>query len=79
MLGLFREHVERLDVVTYYEMEGRRAYRFLAELGRADGDADAALFARLAMGFERYAGALAYMRRVYFRETALPWRGLATS
>jgi hypothetical protein len=79
MLGLFREHVERLDVVTYYETEGRRAYRFLAELGRADGDADAALFARLASGFERYAGALAYMRRVYFSETVLPWRGLATS
>jgi hypothetical protein len=79
MLGLFREHVERLDVVAYYETEGRRAYRFLAELGRADGDADAALFARLASGFERYAGALAYMRRVYFRETALPWRGLAAS
>ena len=31
-------------------------------------------YARLAAGFERYAGALAYMRRVYFRETALPWR-----
>jgi hypothetical protein len=79
MLGLFREHVERLHVAAYYETEGRRAYRFLAELHRADGDGDAALFARLAAGFEQYAGALAYMRRVYFRETALPWRGLAAS
>jgi hypothetical protein len=76
MLGLFREHVERLAVAAYYETEGRRAYRFLAELGRAGGEPDAPLFARLAAGFERYAGALAYMRRVYFRETELPWRGL---
>ena len=77
MLGLFREHVERVASADYYEAEGRRAYRFLAELGRATGEPDALLFARLAAGFERYAGALAYMRRVYFHETALPWRGLA--
>jgi hypothetical protein len=76
MLGLFREHVERLAIVGYYETEGRRAYQFLAELGRAGGEPDAPLFARLAARFERYAGALAYMRRVYFREAALPWRGL---
>jgi hypothetical protein len=79
MLGLFREHVERLAVTTYYETEGRRAYRFLAELGRAASEPDAPLYARLATGFERYAGALAYMKKAYFRDTALPWRGLAAS
>ena len=78
MTGLFREHVERLAVVDYYETEGRRAYRFLAELGRAEAEPDAPLFARLAAGFERYAGALTYIRKVYFRDTPLPWRGLAT-
>ena len=78
MTGLFREHVERLAVVSYYETEGRRAYRFLAELGRAEDEFDAPLFARLAAGFERYAGALTYIRKVYFRDTPLPWRGLAT-
>jgi hypothetical protein len=77
MLGLFPEHVERLAVAPYYEAEGRRAYRFLAELGRAGGEPDAPLFERFAAYFERYVGALAYMRKVYFRETALPWRGLA--
>ncbi|HTK93219.1 MAG TPA: hypothetical protein VL948_23490 [Verrucomicrobiae bacterium] len=79
MLGLFRGHVERLAVTSYYETEGRRAYRFLAELGRAGHEPDAPLYARLAGGFERYAGALAYMKKVYFRDTALPWRGLAAS
>ena len=78
MTGLFREHVERLAVGDYYETEGRRAYRFLAELGRAEAEPDAPLFARLAAGFERYAGALTYIRKVYFRDTPLPWRGLAT-
>jgi hypothetical protein len=75
--GPLPEYVERVASADYYEAEGRRAYRFLAELGRATGEPDAPLFARLAAGFERYAGALAYMRRVYFHETALPWRGLA--
>ena len=51
----------------------------MAELGRAGGDPDAPLYARLADGFERYAGALTYMRKVYFRETALPWRGFTAS
>jgi hypothetical protein len=77
MTGLFREHVERLAVVDYYEAEGRRAYHFLAELGRAEGEPDASLFERLGSGFERYAGALTYIRKVYFRDTPLPWRGLA--
>jgi len=62
----------------YYETEGRRAFRFLSELARAESEPDAPLFARLAAGFERYAGALTYMRKVYFRDTPLPWRGLAT-
>ena len=39
MTGLFREHVERLAVVDYYEAEGRRAYRFLAEPGPSRGRA----------------------------------------
>ena len=45
---------------------------------RAEAEPDAPLFARLAAGFERYAGALTYIRKVYFRDTPLPWRGLAT-
>src|SRR5262249_60260517 len=35
MIGVFREHVERLAVAGYYEDEGRRAYRFVSETARA--------------------------------------------
>jgi hypothetical protein len=72
MTGLFREHVERMAARDYYEREGRRAYRFVAETGRARGAADAALFRRLADRFEHYAGALTYMRKVHLRAERLP-------
>ena len=72
MIGLFREHVERLAVLDYYEREGRRAYRFVAETARARGEPDAALFRRLGDRFEHYAGALTYMRKVYLRAERVP-------
>lgn len=72
MLGIFREHVERLAVTGYYEREGRRAYRFLAETERARGREDAGLFRRLGERFEEWAGALTYARKVYFREEHWP-------
>jgi hypothetical protein len=67
MTGVFREHVERLAVVGYYEHEGRRAYRFVSETARAGGRAEAPLFRRLSERFEQYAGALSYARKVYLR------------
>ena len=73
MAGVFRDHVERLSVLDLYESEGRRAYRFVAETARAQGKPEAALFRRLSAEFERYAGALTYMRKVYFRDEALPF------
>ena len=72
MTGIFRDHVDRLAVTSYYEHEGRRAYRFVAELARARAEADASLYRRLADRFEMYAGALAYARKVYFRADAVP-------
>lgn len=75
MTGIFRDHVERLGLVGYYEAEGRRAYGFLAEIARAEGRPESPLFRRLARSFEQYAGALTYMRKVYFRDEALPWTG----
>jgi hypothetical protein len=72
MTGIFREHVQRLAVTSYYEHEGRRAYRFVAEVARAGGSADAPLFRRLSDRFEQYAGVLGYARRVYFRVDRLP-------
>jgi hypothetical protein len=74
MIGVFREHVERLAVTGYYEHEGRRAYRFVSETARADGKPDAPLFRRLSDRFEQYAGALSYARKVYFRSADWPPR-----
>ena len=70
MTGIFRDHVERLSVTSYYEHEGRRAYRFVSETARTAGRPDAALFRRLSDRFEQYAGALTYARKVYFRADA---------
>jgi hypothetical protein len=72
MTGIFRDHVDRLAVTGYYEHEGRRAYRFVAELARAGMAGDASLYRRLADRFEMYAGALTYARKVYFRADAVP-------
>jgi hypothetical protein len=72
MTGIFADHVERLAVAGYYRHEGRRAYRFLAETAHGGASAEAALFRRLADRFEQYAGALTYMRKVYFRQDRLP-------
>jgi hypothetical protein len=72
MTGIFRDHVDRLAVTGYYEDEGRRAYRFVAELARGGAGSDASLYRRLADRFEMYAGALSYARKVYFRADAAP-------
>jgi hypothetical protein len=73
MTGIFRDHIERLSAVRYYEHEGRRAYRFVAELARAGDQPEASLFRRLSEGFDLYAGSLTYARKVYFRADRLPW------
>ena len=72
MTGVFRDHVERLAVIGYYEREGRRAYRFVSETARAGGVEDAPLFRRLSDRFEQYAGALTYASKVYFRSPGWP-------
>jgi hypothetical protein len=64
--------VDRLAVTRYYEQEGRRAYRFVAEMARSRSEADAPLYRRLSDRFEMYAGALTYARKVYFRADAVP-------
>ena len=70
MTGVFRERVQRLASTDYYVSQGRRAYRFVSEHGRATSGprerATAPLYARLAERFEHYAWALDYARRVHF-------------
>ncbi|HET7874779.1 MAG TPA: hypothetical protein VFN71_04570 [Methylomirabilota bacterium] len=72
MIGIFREFVERLAVIRYYEDQGRRAYRFVSETARASEEEEAPLFRRLSDRFEHYAGALSYARKVYMRADRLP-------
>ena len=72
MTGVFRDHVDRLAVTGYYEHEGRRAYHFVAEVARAQSEAEAPLYRRLSERFEMYAGALTYARKVYFRASVVP-------
>lgn len=67
MTGLFRERIEGLSCTTYYIREGKRAYRFVSEHDRAGARPHAGLFRALADRFEGFAGALSYMRKVYFR------------
>jgi hypothetical protein len=70
MTGVFRERVEHVASTGYYVSQGTRAYRFVAEHGRATAHAAARnagpLFARLAERFEQYSWALDYARRVHF-------------
>lgn len=72
MTGIFRDYVEQLAVTGYYQHEGRRAYRFVAEAARARSEAEAPLYRRLSDRFELYAGALTYARKVYFRAERVP-------
>jgi len=72
MTGIFRERVERTASIGYYVIQGKRAYHFVSEHGRATSRVGAAaaapLFRRLADRFEGYAGALDYARRVHFND-----------
>jgi hypothetical protein len=72
MSGLFPDHVQRVAAASYYRHEGQRAYRFLSETARTGAETEAALFRRLADRFEQWAGALTYMRKVYFRQDRVP-------
>lgn len=72
MTGVFREHVERQAATALYVREGREAYRVVADFERSALHREARLFAALAQEFERYAGALSYMKRVYLRPAGTP-------
>ena len=68
MTGLFPERVERVASTGFYISQGKRAYHFVSEHGRASARGTAPMFRRLADRFESYTGALDYARRVYFAD-----------
>lgn len=72
MSGIFPEHVARRASAALYVREGKRAYQVVADFERSALRPDARLFAALAAGFEQYAAALLYMKRVYLRAADAP-------
>lgn len=70
MCGLFRDHVEKHSLLSYYLLAGPQAYRTVAERMQMTRGDDAAVFRGLAAEFEQLAGALDYMRKVYMRPVA---------
>ena len=78
MSGIFRLHVERRALLDYYLLQGRQAYRAVAELGQLAFSPDSRIFQALSDQFEHLSGALDYMRKVYLRPAlhASPYRDL---
>ena len=64
--------MERRAGAAYYVRQGQRAYQAVADFERSALRPQASLFGALAAGFERYAAALGYLRRVYFRPGEAP-------
>ena len=75
MTGIFRDYVDGLAVTGYYEHEGRRAYRFVAEVARAGARGRRPTLSPPRRSLRDYAGALTYARKVYFHGRTLRARG----
>ncbi len=73
MTGFFWERVKSQSATRYFVREGKRAYRFVAEFHRAQGQPEAARFATLATRFETCAAVLSYMRDVHLGAQFAPW------
>jgi hypothetical protein len=69
MSGLFRSFIEKRGVLSYYVEQGRRSYWKVSELDLALYRTGFLLFQELSRNFERYAGALDYMRQACFATT----------
>jgi hypothetical protein len=65
MSGLFRPFVERHGHLGWYLVEGARAYARVAGTG-GPARRERLLYEELSAGFEYYAGALDYLRKVRF-------------
>lgn len=66
MSGLFRKRVESGGYLNYYLEEGKRSYRVVSALDVSLYRPGFLIFEELSEGFERYSGALDYMRKCFF-------------
>jgi len=67
MTGIFREYVVRRSVMRFYMQEGSRAYLSVGEFERLLNKPESRIFETLSKNFEFYAGALYFMKQLYFR------------
>ena len=56
-----------------FQLELPIDYRFLAAHHRAAGRPEARTYRLLSRGFDRYAGALTYLREIYLESEFAPW------
>jgi|RhiMetdeSRZDD1v2_1073273.scaffolds.fasta_scaffold394982_1 hypothetical protein len=71
--GFFWERVRDASMSRYFARVGRQSYRFVAGHERTQSRARGRLYGTLAEMFERYAGALTYLREVYLDSDFAPW------
>jgi hypothetical protein len=71
--GFFWERVRDAGMTRQFVRVGRQSYRFVAGHERTRSRARERLYGTLAELFERYAGALTYLREVYLDADFAPW------
>ena len=71
--GFFWERARADAIRRHLTRSGRWAYRFLAAHHRAAGRPEARTYRLLSRGFDRYAGALTYLREIYLESEFAPW------
>lgn len=65
MSGFFKEYCESNSLRGFYLQEGSRSYRKVAELIRLQYQPGQGLYGELSANYERYSGALDYMKKVH--------------
>jgi hypothetical protein len=66
MSGVFRRFIERNGLLDSYFEAGSRSYAHLSRIDEALSRDDFKTFEELSRGFERYSGAIDYMRKCFF-------------
>jgi hypothetical protein len=66
MSGVFRRFIERNGLLDMYIETGSRSYAHLSRIDEALSRDDFRTFDELSRGFERYSGAIDYMRKCFF-------------
>jgi hypothetical protein len=66
MMGIFKEHVEKMGCIDFYLLEGKKSYGKVADIKGKLYEAGEMLFRELSYHFEFYTGALNFMKKTYF-------------